>query len=91
VDPGFFLGGVLPDQAADVELCEELESPSSDVVVVAVAAVGIVEIEDCFEGFGRVGEELDFELASEAVWDSLSSVFGDVDASVGVGGEDGEP
>jgi hypothetical protein len=41
----------LPCQATDAELRDELESPPRDFDVVPVAAVGIVEIEDGFEGF----------------------------------------
>jgi hypothetical protein len=50
-----------------------LESPSSEEEVTTVAAVGIVEIEDRFDRFGRVIDD---------------PVVGDVDPSVGVGGMD---
>jgi hypothetical protein len=63
---------LLPDQAADVELGDELEPPTSDDDVVSVAAVGIVVIEDGFDRFGlreRPG-------------------VADVEPLVGVGGEE---
>jgi hypothetical protein len=47
--------GVLPQPLADTELGEKLETPLTGPVVVAVSAVGVVEIEDRRErfGFGR--------------------------------------
>jgi hypothetical protein len=64
----------LPGQATDAELRDELESPPRDFDVRPVAAVGIVEIEDSFEGFP----------------DAFAGPFprvGDVE-SVGVGGDE---
>ncbi len=65
--------GVLADQAADAELCDELETPSSEVEVVSVAAVREVEVEDRLNGLGAFSDD---------------PVVGDVDSVVGVGGED---
>lgn len=45
------------DQAADTELGEELEPPSSDDDVVAVSSVWEVEVEDGFNGLGRRSED----------------------------------
>jgi hypothetical protein len=70
---GVLDGRLLAHQAAYAEFGKELESPSGDGEVVAVAAVGIVVIEDRFEGFGRLGED---------------PVVADVDPLIGVGGED---
>src|SRR4029079_17911024 len=62
------------DQAADSELCDELETPSSDDDVTSVAAVGIVEIEDSTE-------RLHIDR-------SVEGGVGDVDSSVGEGCEE---
>ena len=61
------------DQAADTLLRDELESPSGDADVVSVSSVGIVEIEDRFEGF-----PLSDEGVEPVGW-------GDVDPPVGEG------
>lgn len=65
---------LLTDQAADTELCEKVESPSSDDEVVAVSSVGIVVIEDGFDRFGRFADS--------------PEGFADVGASVCEGGEE---
>jgi hypothetical protein len=64
---------LLADYAADAEFCEELESPSRDLEVVAVASVRVVEVEDRLERLRGSGGE---------------PVCGDVDPFGGVAGED---
>ena len=70
------LGALLhSDAAAYVTLGEVLETPARDEVVVAMAAVGILVVEDGFDGLrGFAGE----------------SFGADVDGAVGVGGEEVE-
>ena len=55
-----------------MDLCEVLETPTSDKEVASVPTVRVVEVEDRFDGFGGFGGE---------------SVGADVDPSVDVGGE----
>jgi hypothetical protein len=66
--------GVLPQPLADTELGEKLETPLSGPVVVAVSAVGVVEVEDRREGFAFV-----FGVSSEV---------GDIDSLVGESGDE---
>jgi hypothetical protein len=68
-----FLGLLLPAQAADTDFGDKLESPSSELEVVSVAAVGILVIEDRED---RVRGFVD------------DRVVRDVDPVVGVEGED---
>jgi hypothetical protein len=64
---------LLPGYAADAAFCEVLEAPPGEVEVIAVPSVRVLVVEDGLEGFGRFGGK---------------AVGADVDASVGVGGED---
>jgi hypothetical protein len=66
--------GVLPQPLADTELGEKLETPLSGPVVVAVSAVGVVEVEDRRERLGFVLRE--------------RVEVGDVDSLVGKSGEE---
>ena len=75
MDLDVFICHVRPQTAANFSFREELEPPPGDSVVVSVSSVGVVEVEDRFDGLGRFGVLL---------------LDTDVDALIGVGGDEFE-